>query len=88
MPARADQRRGMTPKQIERQARMLRMKTPPQAAEGLVWLADSAEAGQASGNWFTGPETLFPAVEMPWRTEAAAKELWERSEALVRPFIL
>eukprot|EP00435_Cladocopium_sp_Y103_P073050 s880_g42.t1 len=88
-PERALQRKDMTPVQLEKQARMFGLKTPNQAAQGLVWLSDSPEVRQVpDGQWWSGPAALFPAVDLPWRNEAMARQLWEKSEELVKPFLL
>lgn len=88
LPERALQRRDMDPAQLARQARLFGLKTPSQAAEGIVWLADSAEAGKLpDGQWWSAPGTLFPAPTLSWNTEALAEELWKRSEALVKDYV-
>ncbi|CAE7947526.1 Wwox [Symbiodinium sp. KB8] len=88
LPERALQRRDMDPAQLARQARLFGLKTPSQAAEGIVWLADSAEAGKLpDGQWWSAPGTLFPAPTLSWHTEALAEELWKRSEALVKDYV-
>jgi len=59
-----------------------------QAAQGLVWLSDSPDVRQVpDGQWWSGPARLFPAVDVPWRNEAMAQQLWEKSEELVKPFL-
>jgi len=86
-PERALQRKDMTPVQLEKQARMFGLKTPSQAAQGLVWLSDSPDVRQVpDGQWWSGPARLFPA-DVPWRNEAMAQQLWEKSEELVKPFL-
>ena len=58
-----------------------------QAAQGLVWLSDSPDVRQVpDGQWWSGPARLFPA-DVPWRNEAMAQQLWEKSEELVKPFL-
>ena len=88
LPERALQRRDMDPIQLAKQARMFGLKTPSQAAEGIVWLVDSPEAGKLSdGQWWSGPGALFPAPSLAWRQEGVAQALWTKSEDLVRPFV-
>ena len=59
-----------------------------QAAQGLVWLSDSPDVREVpDGQWWSGPARLFPAVDVPWRNEAMAQQLWEKSEELVKPFL-
>ena len=61
---------------------------PFEAAQGLVWLSDAVEVRQVpDGQWWSGPAKLFPTVEVPWRNEAMAQQLWEKSEELVKPFL-
>jgi len=87
-PERALQRKDMTPMQLEKQARMFGLKTPAQAAQGVVWLSESNEVRQLpDGQWWNGPKILFPSVELSWRNEAMAKGLWETSEEFVKPFL-
>ena len=58
-----------------------------QAAQGLVWLSDSPDVREVpDGQWWSGPARLFPVVDVPWRNEAMAQQLWEKSEELVKPF--
>lgn len=87
-PERALQRKDMTQMQLEKQARMFGLKTPAQAAQGVVWLSESNEVRQLpDGQWWNGPKILFPSVELSWRNEAMAKGLWETSEEFVKPFL-
>lgn len=88
LPERALQRKEMAPLQLRKQARLFGLKTPPEAAEGICWLADAEEVRQlADGQWWSGVKTLFPSQDLAWRTEETAKRLWEVSEELVKPFV-
>lgn len=79
----------MTPVQLEKQARMFGLKTPQQAAEGVVWLAESSEVNQVpDGQWWSGAKSLFPKVELAWRNQDMAQQLWEKSEELVKPYVV
>jgi len=85
MPARAAQRRTMTPEQLTRQARVLNFNTPEQGASGPLWLAASDAAIGQTGKWWIGPGLeLPPSVQLSWRNSAVAKDLWNKSEDLVR----
>ena len=89
LPERALQRKDMAPIQLAKQARLFGLKTPQQAAEGIVWLSDSSEVRQVpDGQWWSGVKTLFPQIDLAWHNEAVAKNLWERSEELVKPFVV
>ena len=88
LPERALQRKEMAPLQLKKQARLFGLKTPQEAAEGITWLADADEVRQLpDGQWWSGVKKLFPSQDLKWRTEETAKQLWEVSEELVRPFV-
>ncbi|MCX7282728.1 MAG: SDR family NAD(P)-dependent oxidoreductase [Novosphingobium sp.] len=55
--------------------------TPEQAAEALVWLGTSEEAGRISGRYFEGLTEAAPSPAA--LDDAAAARLWEVSELLV-----
>jgi len=81
LPRRYEQRRGMTAEQLGRQARQLGLRTPEEAAGGLLGLA-VATPPPAPG--FYQDEELVPGAEWaPWRTPEAAEQLWALSESLL-----
>lgn len=58
-------------------------KRPDQGADTLVWLADAPEAGGFTGQYFVDRR---PAATHPRADPAAARRLWEESEAAVGPW--
>lgn len=55
--------------------------TPEQAADTLVWLATAEEPGRCTGGYYHRREALAPSPAA--QDDAAARRLWEVSEALV-----
>eukprot|EP00929_Paragymnodinium_shiwhaense_P109943 TRINITY_DN76570_c0_g1_i1.p1 TRINITY_DN76570_c0_g1~~TRINITY_DN76570_c0_g1_i1.p1 ORF type:complete len:365 (+),score=58.33 TRINITY_DN76570_c0_g1_i1:76-1170(+) len=86
-PERAAQREDMDEREIARQARMLSFNTPDESATGLVWCATASEVASQTGGWWIGPRVPVPDVQLAWRNESVAKELWQRSEDLVKPYL-
>jgi NAD(P)-dependent dehydrogenase (short-subunit alcohol dehydrogenase family) len=58
-----------------------RALTPEQAADTLVWLATADEPGRTNGLYFHDRKVLSPSPAA--QDDAAARRLWELSEALV-----
>jgi len=95
LPQRAEQRRGMTPAQLERQAKQLGFRTPDQAGSGVVSLMDQGigeEMLLISGGMYLGiaapPGELGPLITSPilWRTPAMAAKVWAASVDLIRRY--
>lgn len=59
----------------------LAARSPDEAADTLIWLATSAEAGEGSGRYFHQRQEV-PTAPVA-QDDAAAKRLWEESENLL-----
>ena len=64
--------------------RTLTMETPDSAADTLVWLASSPEAGESNGLYFYRREAIEPAAMA--LDDAMATRLWTESDALVAAY--
>jgi NAD(P)-dependent dehydrogenase (short-subunit alcohol dehydrogenase family) len=58
--------------------------TPERGADTLVYLASSPEAADTTGRYFVKRKAVEPSAAA--RDDAAAKRLWEASEALAGPW--
>lgn len=93
LPQRAAQRATMTDEQLVRQARQLSLRTPAQAARGLVWCLTSPEC--APGSLYVGaaaPPGSEPPVPtwqspLPWRSEALATAVWAECGRMADPWL-
>ena len=63
-------------------ARMFAL-TPDEGADTLVYLASSPEVANVTGAYFVKRKAVEPSAAA--RDDAAAKRLWEASEALAGP---
>lgn len=92
LPQRAAQRLTMSDEQVARQARQLGLRTAAEGAALPLWLADSPDAAVASSS--SSPSSPAPPalwldpgvparLEVPWRTEANGRALWDRTDALL-----
>jgi NAD(P)-dependent dehydrogenase (short-subunit alcohol dehydrogenase family) len=59
--------------------------TPEQGADTLVYLASSPEVAHVTGAYFVRRKAVQPSAA--GRDDAAARGLWEASEALAKPFL-
>ena len=93
LPQRAAQRATMSSEQLARQARQLGLRTPSQAARGLVWCLTSPAC--APGALYLGaaaaPDAPPPLptweAPLPWRNEALAAAVWRECAQLADPFL-
>ncbi|MGO9419043.1 SDR family oxidoreductase [Roseiarcus sp.] len=58
---------------------------PEQGADTLVYLASSPEVAHVTGAYFVKRKAVQPSAAA--RDDAAARKLWEASEALAKPFL-
>jgi NAD(P)-dependent dehydrogenase (short-subunit alcohol dehydrogenase family) len=88
LPQRAAQRVGMSDEQLARQARTLGLRTPTQAARGVVWCLTSPDC--APGALYLGaasPPDASPPLPtweqpLPWRNDALAAAVWQECVAM------
>jgi NAD(P)-dependent dehydrogenase (short-subunit alcohol dehydrogenase family) len=71
---------------MQRYMATLRMITPEEGADTLVWLATSDEAGRTTGGYWHQRKPVPSSVAA--QDEAAAERLWSESEALIAPLNL
>ena len=83
----------MSEEQLARQARQLGLRTPPQAARGLVWCLTSPAC--ARGALYLGaaapPDAPPPLptweTPLPWRNAPLAAAVWRECAEKVEPFL-
>jgi len=93
LPQRAAQRATMTEEQLARQARQLGLRTPAQAARGLVWCLTNDQC--VPGAVYLGaaaPAEAAPPLpiwepSIPWRTEAVAAAVWRACAECADPWL-
>ena len=88
LPQRAAQRATMDDEQLARQARMLKLRTPAEAARGLVWcLTDDACVPGALYLGAAAPAAAPPPLPtweqpLPWRNPTLAAGVWRECASL------
>ena len=93
LPQRAAQRATMSLGQLARQARMLRLRTPEQAAAGLVWCLTEPTCARAAlylgAAAPTDAEPPPPVWDspLPWRTAHLSAAVWEECANCADPFL-
>lgn len=93
LPQRAAQRVGMSEEQLARQARTLGLRTPAQAARGVVWCLTSPTC--APGALYLGaasPPDASPPLPtweqpLPWRNDALAAAVWQECAAMSKDWL-
>ena len=59
--------------------------TPVEGADTLVYLASAPEVAKVTGAYFVKRKAVQPSAAA--RDDAAARKLWEASEALAAPWL-
>ena len=93
LPQRAAQRATMSNEQLARQARQLGLRTPEQAARGLVWCLTSPAC--APGALYLGAAAPVDAppplptweAPLPWRDPSLAEAVWRECAERADPWL-